>query len=292
MPRNLWAEAFRSLVLGGEPLASSDAVYEKLEAGGLSKLYVAVAAGLAAAVIVLAAVRGGAVAAYLLVLLGPPLIFFYWVYRSDKYEPEPKYLLAVAYALGIFAGLTTEVVSAALSLNSYLALGVEAVAAFIVLLWLAAGEFSAEFNDHMDGLVYGAAVGLGLVTVYNYTFLELASSQAGLYAELIPSIPLAALALVNTAIVAVAAIMGRWLGWVKALKGEVSLKDGLPGLAVYIVLRALLGIAQSLSPFYLSVAAAALLLAYYWATAWRYVKEALRDERLWGYARGRAPVER
>jgi len=290
---SLWVEAFRSLILGGKPLAAgevSEAVYERSPSGPRGLVYAALAVALGAAVVVTAVMGVGALA-YLLLLLAPPALFFLWVYRSDRYEPEPGYLVTVAFSLGIFSGMTVDIVSQAIPLAQARYL-VEAAVVFLVLLWLASGEFSAEFNDHMDGLVYGAAVGLGLVTAYNYAYAKLVILAPPTLALLTPAAQLVAESLLSLSVVAVAAIAGRWLGWVKALKGSVGLADGLPGLALYAVLRLLYWAAESASTVLPVNPLPPLLLAAYWAVVWRFTREALRDEMLWGYTAGRAPVER
>ncbi len=293
MQWSLWVEAFRSLILGGKPLGAgdvSDAVYEKSSEGPHGLLYLALALVIGAAIVALA-ILGVSTLAYLLLLLGPPAVFFLWVYRSDRYEPEPGYLIAVAFSLGIFSGMTVNIVSPAIPLAPARYI-VEAVVVFVVLLWLASGEFSAEFNDHMDGLVYGAAVGLGLVTTYNYAYAKIVLLTPPALSIFIPTAQLVTRSILNIAVVAIAAIAGRWLGWVKALKGTVSLGDGLPGLVLYAVLRLLYVASEAAGAALPFNPLPVILFAAYWAVVWRFTREALRDERLWGYASGRAPVER
>lgn len=96
------------------------------------------------------------------------------VYRYDMYEREPVYMLALALALGMGAGWTVgfaEDKTIALlgargeSVASQAAIaGSHEEAAKLLIVVGVALCFRRQFNDPMDGIIYGAFAGLGMGT--------------------------------------------------------------------------------------------------------------------------------
>lgn len=107
------------------------------------------------------------------------------IYRFDQFEPEPAWMIFVAVAWGgviaiAFASLSNTFLLSFLqhhlSANTYEAWGAAIVApineefykgAGLVLLFLLAKD---EINSLMDGLVYGAMIGLGFQVVENVQY--------------------------------------------------------------------------------------------------------------------------
>jgi RsiW-degrading membrane proteinase PrsW (M82 family) len=124
-------------------------------------------------VIVLAVVLGAAPSVFL-------LVFFY---LKDRYEPEPRGHVALAFLKGALAtvpiyyaqrALAPELGEVAISLGAtaarlyeagVVAAGVEELTKWIVFLALIYRW--EEFDEPLDGLVYGVALALGFATVEN-----------------------------------------------------------------------------------------------------------------------------
>lgn len=122
-----------------------------------------------------------------LVAAAPSLALLTYFYLRDRYEREPIGHLAAAYLLGVFAmlaaqgavGLVTDFAP-----PGWLATGGEAMRVFDAFVLAGAIEEGAkwvvlvavvyawrEFDEPMDGLIYGVAVALGFATLENLLFL-------------------------------------------------------------------------------------------------------------------------
>jgi RsiW-degrading membrane proteinase PrsW (M82 family) len=116
------------------------------------------------------------------------------VWWLDRYEKEPLWLLAGAFLWGtvpavvasliaeLVAGLPTSLLGSALAstIDSSLSAPVieEVVKGLAVLLIFL--TFRAEFDDVLDGIVYGAMVGLGFAMTENVLYFLSAYSTGGL----------------------------------------------------------------------------------------------------------------
>lgn len=104
------------------------------------------------------------------------------VYRYDLYEREPWYLVALAIVLGA-AGMrlvgAIELVSLVLVDSDVAVAALAALheeAARLVLVLGIALVFPRQFNDPMDGIVYGSMVGLGMALEESYYLLGFVAS--------------------------------------------------------------------------------------------------------------------
>jgi RsiW-degrading membrane proteinase PrsW (M82 family) len=106
------------------------------------------------------------------------------VRRYDLYEKEPWYMLLVALALGIGLMWTCGQVEDALlghirlasdqlAAKATLVTLIEETAKALVVL-LIAGTFPRQFNDALDGLVYGTLGGLGMAVEESVMYLGFA----------------------------------------------------------------------------------------------------------------------
>jgi protease PrsW len=116
--------------------------------------------------------------AFLIVSFGAaPGIFYLWFFRKrDKWEREPLRLVLTVYLFGFIA------VVAALVINDTVALVTGSVVATLVISAPIAEESlkwgvvrrraynRKEFNEPLDGLVYGAAAALGFASLENVVF--------------------------------------------------------------------------------------------------------------------------
>jgi RsiW-degrading membrane proteinase PrsW (M82 family) len=107
------------------------------------------------------------------------------VYRYDMYEKEPWYMLLLVIALGMAAAFGIGFVEdiAIESFNQYESVGGQAAIAAVfeetaklLIVVLIAVVFRREFNDPIDGLIYGAYAGLGFAIYESLFYLSLSSA--------------------------------------------------------------------------------------------------------------------
>ena len=126
----------------------------------------------------------------------PSLALMVFFYLKDHYEPEPHGHVAAAFGLGVvafaasyfggtaLAGLVDPVwlaiggFPAHLFEAGVLAGGVEEVAKWLVLFAVVVRW--DEFDEPLDGLIYGVAVALGLATVENVLYVHRVGLGQGL----------------------------------------------------------------------------------------------------------------
>ncbi|HDI42235.1 MAG TPA: PrsW family intramembrane metalloprotease [Candidatus Bathyarchaeota archaeon] len=207
-----------------------------------------------------------------------PLLLLFWMYRNDRYEQEPISLVAFTFGWGVISTFIALLINTYMGWPAPFAALSEEPAKAIGLYWLARHKtLGKEFNDHLDGMVYGAAVGAGFAGTENILYIaHFAPLVGALTIILIRSLsPI-------THIICTA-LVGRSLGLAKVRKGEIHPTDIIPGLLVAMTLHALWNAANILS---LTV-----LFPLYIASFAKLIREARRDELLWGYARGLAPKE-
>jgi RsiW-degrading membrane proteinase PrsW (M82 family) len=112
----------------------------------------------------------------------PSLFLLVFFYLKDRYEPEPRGHVALAFAKGALATLPAYAASWALARlvgDEFLALGGVGARAFEAWVLAAACEELPkwvaflfiyrwnEFDEPLDGVVYGVALALGFATVEN-----------------------------------------------------------------------------------------------------------------------------
>jgi RsiW-degrading membrane proteinase PrsW (M82 family) len=113
---------------------------------------------------------------YLLIFsLVGPAIYLFWMWRADKFEREPIYYVLLILGWGVFATLISFIGN---SIFDMVGLGaawlgapiVEESAKAIGVYWIAK---KAEFNNSMDGMVYGFASGMGFAWAENFFYIVL-----------------------------------------------------------------------------------------------------------------------
>jgi RsiW-degrading membrane proteinase PrsW (M82 family) len=124
----------------------------------------------------------------------PAIIYLFPLIWLDRYDPEPLWLLALAFAWGalvavIFSIVVNSVIAVAVEANlgmeaGQIAGGVlsapifeEASKGFGVLLLLI--FFRKYFDDILDGIVFAGVIALGFATVENVQYYGAALGQAG-----------------------------------------------------------------------------------------------------------------
>ena len=264
----------------------TDVVYEKLPPYSPVKKHLYM--GLVLGVVGMFLIYGGSWLTYwgvAVIAVIAPLLYFEWIRRNDRFEKEPLSLIAFVIGWGIFCGIFAGI------LNSYFIIPImgdpgaafsEEILKTIGVYWLASHKrLGKEFNDHMDGMVYGAGAGAGFTWMEDFGYIyEYAFRRAE-----VPVFGIAATrGLTAFGHLVFTGLIGRILGVAKARRGYLKPTDLLAALPVGIILHfiwnALPGIVSVfiLSPIY--------ILIFY-----RNVKAASRDEELWGY-RIRAPIEK
>jgi len=105
------------------------------------------------------------------------------VYRYDLYNREPWYLIALAALLG-FATMRLVAASELFALGFVEANAAEAAvgalleeAARLAAVVAIAFAFQKEFDDPMDGIIYGSIVGLGMAAEESLHFLQARSAS-------------------------------------------------------------------------------------------------------------------
>ena len=272
---------------------ASPTVYERLGLDTIARSSKYLGLGLIAFLIGLAmisialAVQGLAamLPASIIAALVPAAAFLTWMYMNDRLEPEHVWLVLLAFGWGALSYLPASI------LNELLRVGWAGRAAFteeplkILGVYLIATNqrLKREYNDHLDGLVYGAAAGTGFGFIENIFYI----------ATNLEAIPLL---IIPTRIMAMAlhmfatGIIGYWIGYLKVYGIAVRVAAILPALVFAIFTHMLWNtIAQFLD-------VAGLVILYIWAGIMIYylnklAKEALIDEYYWGYAYGYAPRE-
>ena len=124
----------------------------------------------------------------LVVAAAPSLALLTYFYLRDRYDREPLSAMAGAYLLGTFAMLAAQSAAAMVAdlvSESWLHMGGEPARlfeAFVLsglieelakaLMLLAAVYHWRQFDEPLDGLVYGVTIALGFATFENYLYLS------------------------------------------------------------------------------------------------------------------------
>ena len=128
---------------------------------------------------------------FLLLAVLPSLVLVYYIFRKDRLHPEPWKQLIKAFTYGMVSGLLAMAASMLLmglglhggspeeSLGANLSLAFWGAAVpeelcKLLMLWLFLRK-CADFDEHVDGIVYAVCVGMGFAALENcmYIFAEL-----------------------------------------------------------------------------------------------------------------------
>jgi RsiW-degrading membrane proteinase PrsW (M82 family) len=122
-----------------------------------------------------------------LVAVAPSLLLLTYFYLRDRYEREPLLHLLAAYLLGVFAMFAAQGLGATLAdwvsadwlrsggepariFDAFVLAGVVEESAKWVVLFAAAYRWR-EFDEPLDGLIYGVAIALGFAAFENLLYL-------------------------------------------------------------------------------------------------------------------------
>ena len=186
----------------------------------------------------------GLLAASIVLAVAPALLWLLFFYRQDRLEPEPK-----GYVLGVFVlgALLAAAVGLPLVRNVFRTadwlgqsfavnlLGSILVIGFIQeFLKYAAVRYSvyplAEFDELVDGIVYGTAAGLGFATVLNVNYVLESRGvdlQVGIIHVVVVALAQASFAGITGYFLARAKFEARPIWWVPAGLALAALLNGL-----------------------------------------------------------------
>ena len=211
----------------------------------------------------------------LVVIAIAPIVFLAWfIYTRDRYEREPRRLIVKTFVVGatlivpvIFAELIGGVFLPAstnpftLFLHFLLAVAlVEEASKYVAVRISVYG--SREFNELMDGLVYGAIAGLGFAAPENLLYVLSRGAALGIIRAVL-SVP---------GHVLWGSIIGYYLAQqkIKAAKGA-----GLTGLSLAVILHTTFDFGLVATGTLLGIVIAVLVVAAGWVIFFRFRKTAL-----------------
>jgi RsiW-degrading membrane proteinase PrsW (M82 family) len=109
----------------------------------------------------------------LFLAIAPTLFILLYIYKKDRYEPEPLYLVAWVFFLGALtvvpAGLIELLFPEGVFSSAVVAPIVEEGLKFLVVFF--AIYRHPEFDEPMDGIVYATAASLGFATIENILYV-------------------------------------------------------------------------------------------------------------------------
>lgn len=219
--------------------------------------------------------------------LVPIAVYLYWIRSNDRYEPEPTWLIALAFGWGAFSTLPAIILN---QLFAPLFGGWAGYAAFVEeplkmlgVYFIATSRWlSGELNDHLDGLIYGVAAGLGFSLMENILYIARGLAAGSILIVFIRMIT-AAMHMFCTGLV------GWWMGYLKVNGLRVTLGKVVPALFYAMLIHMTWNTIGMLGFLSFLLIPWGLTLAYYTN---KMAKEALIDEYYWGFATGYAPDER
>ena len=111
----------------------------------------------------------------ILLLATAPALFWLWIYyRRDRWEKEPKALVLRTFCLGAAAALPCYLIEGLLPglgvlFDNFVRVGLTEELGKFAVLWFFVYR-RPEFNEPMDGIVYGAAAALGFAALENVLY--------------------------------------------------------------------------------------------------------------------------
>lgn len=153
----------------------------------------------------------------------------------DKYKREPIRLIGITFLLGALGIIPATILELLLGFNNILAttfLSVAVIEETMKYLAVRAKAYnSSDFNEVMDGVIYGVAAGLGFATLENIFYVMGFGTIATALIRAFMSVPSHA---------AYGGIMGFYLGTAKTFRSTSKQHERrliLTGLAIAIILH-------------------------------------------------------
>ncbi|MEM4416941.1 MAG: PrsW family glutamic-type intramembrane protease [Nitrososphaerota archaeon] len=216
-----------------------------------------------------------------------PVALLVWMRINDRLEPEHVWLVVLAFGWGVFCMLPIIII------NTHLigALGWYGLAGFTeepikmlgVYLLATNPRLKSEFNDHLDGLLYGSAAGLGFAFAEDILFIARMLKDDPFLIPL--RIMGASLHMFTTGLI------GYWLGYLRVHGLPLNFSSAMPAIAFSIFTHMLWNTMAQYLPELVAFIISAIwgvVLIYF---VGKLARDALVDEYFWGYAHGYAPRE-
>ena len=207
-----------------------------------------------------------------------PVLYLAWIWWTDRYEREPKIYVFIVFAAGFAVSVPAYFLNSLLGfIPVFLVSAVtEEVLKGICVYWMGRKE---EFNDSMDGIVYGSATGTGFAVAENIFYVF--SRYQG---DPVSSVMRILLWALGHPIYS--AMCGRWLGIMKVRTGVMKAGFLIPGVLVAIVMHTIYNASGILVPVlgnitWLIICGFIVVMA---------IRQAISEEIRYGYHLGKAPV--
>ena len=114
----------------------------------------------------------------LFLAVAPPILIAYYIYKKDKYDVEPRKLIISSFLFGclsIIPAIILETIfdeSIFPSLFIYVMVGIALIEEGLKYFFLKKYLFTkAEFNEPLDGIVYGVMISMGFALVENIGYV-------------------------------------------------------------------------------------------------------------------------
>lgn len=292
--KKMWIEAFSTLIYKPKPIITP--TMEVYHESGLHTIRKSAIVYVGLALIILLGFSMFFSQSLMIVLgalafsIMPVAILFAWVLKTDRYEPEPRSLIIAAIGLGgVLAALFSMIGFPRDLMYHFSKIALIEIAFFLILVGLDSNKVTGrEFNDHLDGAVYGLSLGLGYVLYDNFMKIYLTPT-------LFNPLLLTLLSVEDLFVSIFPALTGWWIGYVKAKYTSTRFLDLLAGFIPIVIVRVFyesLLIAVSVIDLVSRLIIVIVVGTMIMSILVRRIEWALEDEKIWGYHMGKAPVER
>jgi RsiW-degrading membrane proteinase PrsW (M82 family) len=205
-----------------------------------------------------------------------PVLLLVYIVRSDRYEKEPIALVAYCFGWGAFSGMIAGILNTFITIP-YLGLGgaglIEEPIKIVGVYWIARNtRLKNEFNNHLDGMVYGAAAGAGFAGLENFWYI----SEMVFNGAVPPLLAVIIRSFTGVMHIAWSSIASRSLGLAKVTKGNIDRQDLIPGTLV----SAFIHFVWNIAPTTISLG---IIFPFTLSSLRKMIRTALKDESNWGY---------
>ena len=111
----------------------------------------------------------------LLLSILPGLIWVIFIYRTDRYEPEPTKQIIKAFILGILCVFPAVLIESLFDIGSqhFMAIAVAPVVEEVIkfLAFMVFFYYSKDFDEPLDGIIYASSIALGFATIENVFYI-------------------------------------------------------------------------------------------------------------------------
>jgi len=208
-----------------------------------------------------------------LLAVAPAALLLKYVLVRDKYKREPMRLIGITFLLGALGIIPATLIELLLGFNNILAtafLSVAVIEETMKYLAVRAKAYnSSNFNEVMDGIIYGVAAGLGFATVENIFYVMGFGTISTALIRAFMSVPSHA---------AYGGIMGFYLGTAKTFRSTSKQHERkliLAGLAIAIILHGIYDTIAFTLEGLSGLAGLFIMTAISWVILLRLIKKAL-----------------